>query len=376
MAKNKTLKSKMEEIKKIDEKSINKKRMADEIKEESEKENKNKKENKQELELFSSNEPKEKINIVSLNTVKEKEELEEEKLTKEKVEKNKKREKERLAKEEKKKKKEKAETDEEKHNEKIKEEKEKRKKKIIKKLKKDNNEEDELFNLNIEITRNKFGLDQEEFINERIKTVALDKLKKDDNKSDKKTNKNAKKNIKKNKKNLKEDDMFSNHLIEDLEELEENNIEKILKEHNKSRLFGKNKKKKLIYKVAIELIVFMVVAILLLFTYFTVFKFKILTNKQLMFIPVIFAIASLFFLEIGFKEKEYMKFIRGLELIAFSYIYTYYLNVLEITFMYPINQKEIWFGIYGYFAIKLLIIGTSEKRKHNKTYLDIKDITK
>ena len=373
MAKNKTLKSKMEEIKKIDEKSINKKRMADEIKEESEKENKNKKENKQELELFSSNEPKEKINIVSLNTVKEKEELEEEKLTKEKVEKNKKIEKERLAKEEKKKKKEKAETDEEKHNEKIKEEKEKRKNKIIKK---DDNEEDELFNLNIEITRNKFGLDQEEFINERIKTAALDKLKKDDNKSDKKTNKNAKKNIKKNKKNLKEDDMFSNHLIEDLEELEENNIEKILKEHNKSRLFGKNKKKKLIYKVAIELIVFMVVAILLLFTYFTVFKFKILTNKQLMFIPVIFAIASFFFLEIGFKEKEYMKFIRGLELIAFSYIYTYYLNVLEITFMYPINQKEIWFGIYGYFAIKLLIIGTSEKRKHNKTYLDIKDITK
>ena len=230
--------------------------------------------------------------------------------------------------------------------------------------------------MNIEITRNKFGLDQEEFINERIKTAALDKLKKDDNISGKKTNKNAKKNIKKNKKNLKEDDMFSNHLIEDLEEPEENNIEKILKEHNKSRLFGKNKKKKLIYKVAIELIVFMVVAILLLFTYFTVFKFKILTNKQLMFIPVIFAIASFFFLEIGFKEKEYMKFIRGLELIAFSYIYTYYLNVLEITFMYPINQKEIWFGIYGYFAIKLLIIGTSEKRKHNKTYLDIKDITK
>ena len=374
MAKNKTLKSKMEEIKKIDEKSINKKRIADEIKEESEKENKNKKENKQELELFSSNEPKEKINIVSLNMVKEKEELEEEKLTKEKVEKNKKREKERLAKEEKEKKKENAETDEEKHNEKIK--KEKRKKKIIKKLKKDNNEEDELFNLNIEITRNKFGLDQEEFINERIKAAALDKLKKDDNISGKKTNKNAKKNIKKNKKNLKEDDMFSNHLIEDLEESEENNIEKILKEHNKSRLFGKNKKKKLIYKVAIELIVFMVVAILLLFTYFTVFKFKILTNKQLMFIPVIFAIASFFFLEIGFKEKEYMKFIRGLELIAFSYIYTYYLNVLEITFMYPINQKEIWFGIYGYFAIKLLIIGTSEKRKHNKTYLDIKDITK
>lgn len=373
MAKNKTLKSKMEEIKKIDEKSINKKRMADEIKEESEKENKNKKENKQELELFSSNEPKEKINIVSLNMVKEKEELEEEKLTKEKVEKNKKIEKERLAKEEKKKKKEKAETDEEKHNEKIKEEKEKRKNKIIKK---DDNEEDELFDLNIEITRNKFGLDQEEFINERIKTAALDKLKKDDNISGKKTNKNAKKNIKKNKKNLKEDDMFSNHLIEDLEEPEENNIEKILKEHNKSRLFGKNKKKKLIYKVAIELIVFMVVAILLLFTYFTVFKFKILTNKQLMFIPVIFAIASFFFLEIGFKEKEYMKFIRGLELIAFSYIYTYYLNVLEITFMYPINQKEIWFGIYGYFAIKLLIIGTSEKRKHNKTYLDIKDITK
>ncbi|MBB1522840.1 MAG: hypothetical protein HG467_001215 [Clostridiales bacterium] len=376
MAKNKTLKSKMEEIKKIDEKSINKKRIADEIKEESEKENKNKKENKQELELFSSNEPKEKINIVSLNMVKEKEELEEEKLTKEKVEKNKKREKERLAEEEKEKKKENAETDEEKHNEKIKEEKEKRKKKIIKKLKKDNNEEDELFNLNIEITRNKFGLDQEEFINERIKAAALDKLKKDDNISGKKTNKNAKKNIKKNKKNLKEDDMFSNHLIEDLEESEENNIEKILKEHNKSRLFGKNKKKKLIYKVAIELIVFMVVAILLLFTYFTVFKFKILTNKQLMFIPVIFAIASFFFLEIGFKEKEYMKFIRGLELIAFSYIYTYYLNVLEITFMYPINQKEIWFGIYGYFAIKLLIIGTSEKRKHNKTYLDIKDITK
>ena len=230
--------------------------------------------------------------------------------------------------------------------------------------------------MNIEITRNKFGLDQEEFINERIKTAALDKLKKDDNISGKKTNKNAKKNIKKNKKNLKEDDMFSNHLIEDLEEPEENNIGKILKEHNKSRLFGKNKKKKLIYKVAIELIVFMVVAILLLFTYFTVFKFKILTNKQLMFIPVIFAIASFFFLEIGFKEKEYMKFIRGLELIAFSYIYTYYLNVLEITFMYPINQKEIWFGIYGYFAIKLLIIGTSEKRKHNKTYLDIKDITK
>ena len=230
--------------------------------------------------------------------------------------------------------------------------------------------------MNIEITRNKFGLDQEEFINERIKTAALDKLKKDDNPSDKKTNKNAKKNIKKNKKNLKEDDMFSNHLIEELEEPEENNIEKILKEHNKSRLFGKNKKKKLIYKVAIELIVFMVVAILLLFTYFTVFKFKILTNKQLMFIPVIFAIASFFFLEIGFKEKEYMKFIRGLELIAFSYIYTYYLNVLEITFLYPINQKEIWFGIYGYFAIKLLIIGTSEKRKHNKTYLDIKDITK
>ena len=376
MAKNKTLKSKMEEIKKIDEKSINKKRIADEIKEESEKENKNKKENKQELELFSSNEPKEKINIVSLNMVKEKEELEEEKLTKEKVEKNKKREKERLAEEEKEKKKENAETDEEKHNEKIKEEKEQRKKKIIKKLKKDNNEEDELFNLNIEITRNKFGLDQEEFINERIKAAALDKLKKDDNISGKKTNKNAKKNIKKNKKNLKEDDMFSNHLIEDLEESEENNIEKILKEHNKSRLFGKNKKKKLIYKVAIELIVFMVVAILLLFTYFTVFKFKILTNKQLMFIPVIFAIASFFFLEIGFKEKEYMKFIRGLELIAFSYIYTYYLNVLEITFMYPINQKEIWFGIYGYFAIKLLIIGTSEKRKHNKTYLDIKDITK
>ena len=374
MVKNKTLKSKMEEIKKIDEKSINKKRMADEIKEESEKENKNKNGNKQELELFSSNEPKEKINIVSLNTVKEKEDLEEEKLTKEKIEKNKKIEKERLAKEEKKK--EKVETDEEKHNEKIKEEKEKRKKKIIKKLKKDDNEEDELFDLNIEITRNKFGLDQEEFINERIKTAALDKLKKDDNPSDKKINKNTKKNIKKNKKNLKEDDMFSNHLIEDLEEPEENNIEKILKEHNKSRLFGKNKKKKLIYKVAIELIVFMVVAILLLFTYFTVFKFKILTNKQLMFIPVIFAIASFFFLEIGFKEKEYMKFIRGLELIAFSYIYTYYLNVLEITFMYPINQKEIWFGIYGYFAIKLLIIGTSEKRKHNKTYLDIKDITK
>lgn len=372
MAKNKTLKSKMEEIKKIDEKSINKKRIADEIKEESEKEKKNKKENKQELELFSSNEPKEKINIVSLNTVKEKEELEEEKLTKEKVEKNKKRERERLAKEEKEKKKEKSEANEEKNNKKIKEEKEKRKKKIIKKLKKDNNKEDELFNLNIEITRNKFGLDQEEFINERIKTVALDKIKKDDNISGKKTNKNDKKN----KKNLKEDDMFSNHLIEELEEPEENNIEKILKEHNKSRLFGKNKKKKLIYKVAIELIVFMVVAILLLFTYFTVFKFKILTNKQLMFIPVIFAIASFFFLEIGFKEKEYMKFIRGLELIAFSYIYTYYLNVLEITFMYPINQKEIWFGIYGYFAIKLLIIGTSEKRKHNKTYLDIKDITK
>ena len=357
MAKNKTLKSKMEEIKKIDEKSINKKRIADEIKEESEKEKKNKKENKQELELFSSNEPKEKINIVSLNTVKEKEELEEEKLTKEKVEKNKKKERERLAKEEKEKKKEKSEANEEKNNKKIKE---------------DNNKEDELFNLNIEITRNKFGLDQEEFINERIKTVALDKIKKDDNISGKKTNKNDKKN----KKNLKEDDMFSNHLIEELEEPEENNIEKILKEHNKSRLFGKNKKKKLIYKVAIELIVFMVVAILLLFTYFTVFKFKILTNKQLMFIPVIFAIASFFFLEIGFKEKEYMKFIRGLELIAFSYIYTYYLNVLEITFMYPINQKEIWFGIYGYFAIKLLIIGTSEKRKHNKTYLDIKDITK
>lgn len=372
MAKNKTLKSKMEEIKKIDEKSINKKRIADEIKEESEKEKKNKKENKQELELFSSNEPKEKINIVSLNTVKEKEELEEEKLTKEKVEKNKKKERERLAKEEKEKKKEKSEANEEKNNKKIKEEKEKRKKKIIKKLKKDNNKEDELFNLNIEITRNKFGLDQEEFINERIKTVALDKIKKDDNISGKKTNKNDKKN----KKNLKEDDMFSNHLIEELEEPEENNIEKILKEHNKSRLFGKNKKKKLIYKVAIELIVFMVVAILLLFTYFTVFKFKILTNKQLMFIPVIFAIVSFFFLEIGFKEKEYMKFIRGLELIAFSYIYTYYLNVLEITFMYPINQKEIWFGIYGYFAIKLLIIGTSEKRKHNKTYLDIKDITK
>lgn len=214
------------------------------------------------------------------------------------------------------------------------------------KMKKDKIFEDEDKTEELFLGRMKFGFEQESILEDKLKTATIDKI-------------------------------IDNKKIKNKEEqeIDENLVKKGMKRYVNLRTFGKKNKEKLLSKMILELVIFTFLTILILVAYLFVFKERKLNPELLKILSLIIGIFGIVFLEIGFNKKLELFFLRGLELISFSYMYIYYINLITNSLSYPQIQKNFIITIYGYFIMKIGLISFVEKKKHKETYIDAKQIT-
>lgn len=214
------------------------------------------------------------------------------------------------------------------------------------KMKKDKIFEDEDKTEELFLGRMKFGFEQESILEDKLKTATIDKI-------------------------------IDNKKIKNKEEqeIDENLVKKGMKRYVNLRTFGKKNKEKLLSKMILELVIFTLLTILILVAYLFVFKERKLNPELLKILSLIIGIFGIVFLEIGFNKKLELFFLRGLELISFSYMYIYYINLITNSLSYPQIQKNFIITIYGYFIMKIGLISFVEKKKHKETYIDAKQIT-
>lgn len=214
------------------------------------------------------------------------------------------------------------------------------------KMKKDKIFEDEDKTEELFLGRMKFGFEQESILEDKLKTATIDKI-------------------------------IDNKKIKNKEEqeIDENLVKKGMKRYVNLRTFGKKNKEKLLSKMILELVIFTLLTILILVAYLFVFKERKLNPELLKILSLIIGIFGIVFLEIGFNKKLELFFLRGLELISFSYMYIYYINLITNSLSYPQIQKNFIITIYGYFIMKIGLISFVEKKRHKETYIDAKQIT-
>lgn len=151
--------------------------------------------------------------------------------------------------------------------------------------------------------------------------------------------------------------------------------DKGLKRYLKSRILGNKNKKTLLTKLLTELVVFFLITIILVISYLFNYKEDVIQTSTLKTLSLIILLIGIGILEFGFKVRRFNIMLRGFELMTFSSIYVYYLNVITNKLVYPSVQKNIIIIIYGYFVFKLIMVYNIERLRHQKTYIDIRELT-
>lgn len=334
------LKEKMKEIKKIDDNLFEKeKKNSKNINNQNNKKNNTKKNKEQEekLELFSDD----NVEIIELNNnVKSSKMVKNSKkatLTKDEI----------IAKEKK-------------VDEKIQAEKEV-KKNIEKKAKeKESNEytEDTLFNSDLddnlkeidietnEETKEKLG--SEKFVTQRLETITDEMI------EEKKKQEQEKEKVQKSR----------------IEKLSKKGIEAVSRRFKITENYMKDLKESML-KDAIS-IIFSI--LLFIITYYLCRNSNVQGDK-LKIIAVILEIMSIAILEISYRKEHIGYFIRGIEISAISFIYIYFINMLE----YVNAGKKIYMllliSIVIYYILKMILTKNIIKEKNYNKYIDIKEIT-
>lgn len=353
-----SLKEKMKEIKKIDD-NLFEKEKAKEKHDDQNNDNKNKKKNKnkqeEKIELFSDD----NVEIVELNNnVKSSKMVKNSKkstLTKDEI----------LAKEKK-------------VDEKIQAEKEAKKQNIIENnynnINNNNNEnyndiekdlgeeekeynedkEDTLFNSNLDYDVKKSDSDTEEklgsekFVTQRLETIT-DEM------------------IEEKKKQEAEKDKVQKSRIE---KLSKKGIEAISKRFKITDNYMKDLKNSMI-KDAISIIL----SILLFVITYYLCRNSNLRGDKLKIIAVILEIISITILETSYRKEHIGHFIRGIEISAISYIYIYFINMLEYVNAGKKTYISLIISIILYYIIKMILTKNIIKDKNYNKYIDIREIT-
>lgn len=334
------LKEKMKEIKKIDDNLFEKeKKNSKNINNQNNKKNNTKKNKEQEekLELFSDD----NVEVVELNNnVKSSKMVKNSKkatLTKDEI----------IAKEKK-------------VDKKIKEEKEV-KKNIEKKAKeKESNEytEDTLFNSDLddnlkeidietsEETKEKLG--SEKFVTQRLETITDEMI------EEKKKQEQEKEKVQKSR----------------IEKLSKKGIEAVSRRFKITENYMKDLKESML-KDAIS-IIFSI--LLFIITYYLCRNSNVQGDK-LKIIAVILEIMSIAILEISYRKEHIGHFIRGIEISAISFIYIYFINMLEYVNAGKKTYMLLLISIVIYYILKMILTKNIIKEKNYNKYIDIKEIT-
>lgn len=333
-----SLKEKMKEIKKIDDNLFEKEKTNNKNNDGQNKKNikKNKKQ-EEKLELFSDD----NVEIVELNNnVKSSKMVKNSKkstLTKDEI----------LAKEKK-------------VDEKIQAEKKAKKQKTKENNNNNDNEdiEDTLFNSNLDEdddlkeididTETKEKLGSEKFVTQRLETIT-DEM------------------IEEKKKQEAEKDKVQRSRIE---KLSKKGIEAISRRFKITDNYMKDLKDSML-KDAISIILSI---LLFVITYYLCRNSNIQGDK-LKIIAVILEIMSIAILELSYRKEHIGHFIRGIEMSAISYIYIYFINMLEYVNAGKKTYMLLLVSIVVYYILKMILTKNIIKEKNYNKYIDIKEIT-
>lgn len=331
-----SLKEKMKEIKKIDDNLFEKEKNNNKNNDAQNKKNikKNKKQ-EEKLELFSDD----NVEIVELNNnVKSSKMVKNSKkstLTKDEI----------LAKEKK-------------VDEKIQAEKEAKKQKT--KENNDDNEdiEDTLFNSNLDEdndlkeididTETKEKLGAEKFVTQRLETITDEII------EEKKKQEAEKEKVQRSR----------------IEKLSKKGIEAVSRRFKITDNYMKDLKDSML-KDAISIILSI---LLFVITYYLCRNSNIQGDK-LKIIAVILEIMSIAILELSYRKEHIGHFIRGIEMSAISYIYIYFINMLEYVNAGKKTYMLLLVSIVVYYILKMILTKNIIKEKNYNKYIDIKEIT-
>ena len=333
-----SLKEKMKEIKKIDdnlfEKEKNNKKNNDDQNKKNTKKNKKQEEK---LELFSDD----NVEIVELNNnVKSSKMVKNSKkstLTKDEI----------LAKEKK-------------VDEKIQAEKEAKKQKTKENNNNNDNEdiEDTLFNSNLDEdndlkeididTEIKEKLGAEKFVTQRLETITDEII------EEKKKQEAEKEKVQRSR----------------IEKLSKKGIEAVSRRFKITDNYMKDLKDSML-KDAISIILSI---LLFVITYYLCRNSNIQGDK-LKIIAVILEIMSIAILELSYRKEHIGHFIRGIEMSAISYIYIYFINMLEYVNAGKKTYMLLLVSIVVYYVLKMILTKNIIKEKNYNKYIDIKEIT-
>lgn len=333
-----SLKEKMKEIKKIDDNLFEKEKNNNKNNDDQNKKNtkKNKKQ-EEKLELFSDD----NVEIVELNNnVKSSKMVKNSKkstLTKDEI----------LAKEKK-------------VDEKIQAEKEAKKQKTKENNNDNDNEdiEDTLFNSNLDEdddlkeinidTETKEKLGAEKFVTQRLETITDEII------EEKKKQEAEKEKVQRSR----------------IEKLSKKGIEAVSRRFKITDNYMKDLKDSML-KDAISIILSI---LLFVITYYLCRNSNIQGDK-LKIIAVILEIMSIAILELSYRKEHIGYFIRGIEMSAISYIYIYFINMLEYVNAGKKTYMLLLVSIVVYYVLKMILTKNIIKEKNYNKYIDIKEIT-
>lgn len=98
-------------------------------------------------------------------------------------------------------------------------------------------------------------------------------------------------------------------------------------------------------------------------------------GDKLKIIAVILEIMSIAILELSYRKEHIGYFIRGIEMSAISYIYIYFINMLEYVNAGKKTYMLLLVSIVVYYVLKMILTKNIIKEKNYNKYIDIKEIT-
>ena len=98
-------------------------------------------------------------------------------------------------------------------------------------------------------------------------------------------------------------------------------------------------------------------------------------GDKLKIIAVILEIMSIAILELSYRKEHIGHFIRGIEISAISYIYIYFINMLEYVNAGKKTYMLLLVSIVVYYILKMILTKNIIKEKNYNKYIDIKEIT-
>ena len=98
-------------------------------------------------------------------------------------------------------------------------------------------------------------------------------------------------------------------------------------------------------------------------------------GDKLKIIAVILEIISIAILELSYRKEHIGYFIRGIEMSAISYIYIYFINMLEYVNAGKKTYMLLLVSIVVYYVLKMILTKNIIKEKNYNKYIDIKEIT-